>query len=151
MFIVTSKTACACSNVVSRLKTMTIRKTNKTTGEVTAEQVTLLGFLTSAAGWRIVIVILILSMHPIGRGFLAGFGFKFPDEKLITVAAEESKVAKSEISSIADSIKDIKSDISSLKANNAILNAKVDGMEQTFRGFQIDFNKWKPATDKSTQ
>lgn len=123
---------------------MTVKKTNKATGEVSTENVSMLGLLLGTGGFRIVITVLILSMHPIGRGFLAGFGFKFPDEKLIVTAAEESKTAKSEITSISDALKEIRSDVSSLKANNAIINSKVDSMEQTFRGFQIDFNKWKP-------
>lgn len=94
--------------------------------------------------FRLAIFVLVLSMHPIGRGFLTGFGFKFPDEKKIEEAATEAKDSKSEIAVISDSLKEIRTDVASLKANNAILNSKVDTIDQTFRGFQIDFNKWKP-------
>jgi phage shock protein A len=128
---------------------MTIRKTNKSTGEVTSENYTILGLLLGTGGFRLVITLLIISMHPIGRGFLSGFGFKFPDEKLIAVAAEKTKDAESELTVISDSIKEMRTDLASLKANNAILNSKVDNMEQTFRGFQVDFNKWKPTTEST--
>jgi hypothetical protein len=130
---------------------MTIRKTNKATGEITSENYTILGLLLGTGGFRLVITLLLISMHPIGRGFLSGFGFKFPDEKLLAVAAEKTRDTSHELTAIADSVKSIQTDITSLKANNAILNAKVDNMDQIFRGFQVDFNKWKPKSDSTVQ
>lgn len=129
---------------------MTLKK--KTKDPVTGEERVvesviggpLLQLITGTGGFRILIFLFVASMHPLGRSVLGTFGFKFPDERNLVVAAEEAKSAKGEIAGIAESMKEIKADVASLKANNAIINSKVDNMEQTFRGFQIDFAKWKP-------
>ena len=128
---------------------MTIKKTNKRTGEVTEEQMSILGLLTGTGGFRVVITILILSMHPLGRGFLSGFGFRFPDEKLVTIAAEEAKGLRVDVDGLKKDVTELKENSSANKANNAIINSKLDRLEQTFSGFQIDFQKWK--TKEPTQ
>jgi outer membrane murein-binding lipoprotein Lpp len=103
-----------------------------------------LKMLLGQEGFRLALIIMVASMHPVGRGFLSGFGFKFQDEKKIEEAATEAKGNKTELQLLTESVKEIQSDITSIKANNAIINAKVDGLDQTFRGFQIDFNKFRP-------
>lgn len=108
-----------------------------------------LRLLLGQNGWKLIILILILTQHPLGRGVLSTLGFEFPDTKKISVAAETASQTKSDLTQIADSVKEIQKDVTSLKANNAILNAKVDTLDQTFRGFQIDFSKWKPADKKN--
>lgn len=127
---------------------MTIRKKNKETGEEELTKVNVWQVLLSTQGFRLVLIILVVSMHPVGRQLLGTFGFEFPDQRKLSVAAEEAKSSKAEITAISESVKEIKSDIASLKANNAIINQKVDTLDQTFRGFQIDFNKWKPKETK---
>ncbi len=126
---------------------MTIRKTRTHEGKIEVVEEPIhnpyLRILLGTNGWKLIVIFLIATMHPVGRGLLSSLGFEFQDTKKITVAAEEAKLSKTELVTISDSIKDIKADVSSLKANNAILNSKVDNMEQTFRGFQIDWNKWR--------
>lgn len=128
---------------------MTVRRTKvKEDGEIEVIEQPInnpwLRLLLGTNGWKLIVIFLVATMHPIGRGLLSTLGFEFPDTKKISVAAEEAKSSKNELVVISDSVKEIKTDVASLKANNAILNSKVDGLEQTFRGFQIDFNKWKP-------
>lgn len=134
---------------------MTVRRTKHKGDEVEVieEQITnpWVKLILGQNGWKIIVIFLIATMHPIGRGVLSTLGFEFPDTKKLTVAAEEAKTAKTEIQQISESIKEIKSDITSLKANNAIINSKVDGLEQTFRGFQIDFSKWKTPEKAKTE
>lgn len=128
---------------------MTIKRKvrNATTGEdEVVERVIggpLLQLVTGPGSFRILIFLFVASMHPLGRSVLGTFGFKFPDERNLTVAAEQAKSAKDEISGMAEAVKEIRTDVASLKANNVILNSKVDNMEQTFRGFQVDWAKWK--------
>lgn len=123
---------------------MTIKRKSKETGEIEEREISLKSMFLGTPSFRTIILALILSQHPLGRQLLGTFGFEFPDQRKAAFTAEQATAAKQEIASIADTVKNIQTDVASLKANNAILNAKVDNMEQTFRGFQIDFNKWKP-------
>lgn len=107
--------------------------------------------LTGSNGFRILMLILVASMHPAGRQLLGTFGFRFPDERNLVVAVEEAKVTKSEITAIGEAVKELRGDIASIKANNAIVNSKVDSLDQTFRGFQIDFAKWKALQPKTIE
>lgn len=127
---------------------MTIRRRKtKPDGEVEIVEEKLsnpwLQLILSQHGWRLVIIILLATMHPLGRSFLAGFGFEFQDTRKISVAAEEAKASKAEITAIADSVKEIRSDVANLKANNAIMNEKVDNLKLEFQGFKVDWAKWK--------
>lgn len=128
---------------------MTIRKHRVKDGEVTEvveEEIRnpWLRLLLGQNGWKLIIVILIFSQHPIGRGILSSLGFDWQDTKKINVATEQTKEAKNELTQISDSVREIRSDVATLKANNAIINEKFDNMKQEFQGFKIDFNKWKP-------
>src|SRR5688572_23779452 len=141
----TSTIASVYSKVISLSLPMTIRKKKvNDQGEVTVVDDEIknpwVRLVLSQHGWRLVIIILLATMHPVGRSFLAGFGFEFQDTRKIAVAAEEAKASKAELTTIADSVKEIKADVSTLKANNAIINTKVDALsekqttlEQTFR------------------
>lgn len=102
--------------------------------------------ISGLGGYRVLLIVLIASQHPVGRQLLGTFGFEFPDQRKLTVATEEAKGAKDQLTGMAVSINDIKADVASLKANNAIINEKVDRLDKTFTGFQVDFNKWKPQT-----
>lgn len=98
--------------------------------------------------WRAAVIILILSMHPIGRQLLGTFGFEFPDQRKLSVAADEAKASRTEITQLAESAKDLRQDVAQIKANNATLNTRFDAFEQTFSGFRVDFNKWKSESSK---
>jgi peptidoglycan hydrolase CwlO-like protein len=100
--------------------------------------------------FRLVLVVLVLSMHPIGRGLLSSFGFKFPDEQKITEAATQASAAKSELGQVQASINDVKFDVTDLRksvadtrANYTIINEKLDRLSTDFTGFQIEFRKPK--------
>lgn len=125
---------------------MTVRKKNKETGEITEQTVPLKDLFLGTPTFRTIIILLLLSMHPIGRQLLGTFGFEFPDQKKLTVAAEEATASKHELTAIAEDVKEMKADVAALKANNTIVNEKVDTLRSEFSGFKIDFSKWKPQT-----
>lgn len=125
---------------------MTARRKTSGTEESSTNQLEIVKWGMSTNVFRLGLFILVLSMHPLGRQVLGTFGFKFPDERQLVVATEEAKGAKSEIASIAENVKTLTSDVASIKANNVVLNEKVDRLDKTFTGFQVDFNKWKPVT-----
>lgn len=134
---------------------MTIQKRHVKDGVITQvveQEITnpWLRLLLGQNGWKLIVVILIFSQHPIGRGILSSIGFDWQDTKKINVATEQTKEAKTELSSISEAVKDIKSDVAVLKTSNTSLNLKVDNLaekqtalDQTFRGFQVDWSKWK--------
>lgn len=126
---------------------MTLKRKNEETGQVETREVAFKDLLLGTPTWRMIIIGLILSMHPIGRQLLGTFGFEFPDQRKLTVAADEAKSSKAEIAQIATTVNEIKLDLVALKVNNANLNTKVENLDQTFQGFKIDFNKWK-ATNR---
>lgn len=132
---------------------MTVRKTKHRDGEVTEvveEEIRnpWLRLLLGQNGWKIILIVLILSQHPIGRGVLSSLGFDWQDTKKINVATEQTKEAKTEISQISEAVKEIRADVTTLKANNAIVNEKVDNLKSEFQGFKIDFGKWKTEPPK---
>ncbi len=160
----TSKIASGFSKAVKHfLPSMTIQKKKVKDGvitEVKEEEITnpWLRLVLGQHGWKLIILLLIATQHPLGRGILSSLGFDWQDTKKISVAAEEAKATKTEVTSIAETVKEIKLDVSALKANNAILNTKVDSLgekqtalEQTFRGFQVDWAKWKPKPEEPKQ
>lgn len=99
--------------------------------------------LTARGGIPGLILILVATQHPLGRQILGTFGFEFPDQKKITVAAEEARSAKEQMSQLVVDVKDMKVDVGSMKASNAILQTKVDTLDRTFQGFQVDWNRFK--------
>lgn len=106
------------------------------------------------SGFRVVLLVMVMSMHPVGRGILNTFGFKFQDEQKINTAAEEARNAKTELNALSNTATEVRQDVASLKANMAILNSKVDRLDQTVTGFQVDFQRYKkpeiatPTTNK---
>lgn len=119
-----------------------IHMTTKKTDKENELQVVRWGLSTNA--WRAGVMVLVLSMHPIGRQLLGTFGFEFPDQKKITQAAEQAHDVHTDVQQISIAVHDLQSDMAALKANNSILNLKVDKLSTDFVGFQVDFNKWKP-------
>jgi len=110
--------------------------------------------LAAKGGYRTVLIVLVLSMHPIGRQILGTFGLQFPDQREVTMAASETQQAKVVLSNLTTDVKEMKSgltadiaglklDVANLKANSAIFNSKLDALDQTFTGFKIDFNKYR--------
>lgn len=93
--------------------------------------------------FRTFMLALVLSMHPIGRQLLGTFGFEFPDQKKLTVAAEQATTVKQEITGLTQQMLEVRNDLSMIKANNAAFNTKVDLLDKAFQGFQVDFAKYK--------
>lgn len=155
----TSKTESESSKVAHRFLPMTIRRKKTTAdGEVEVIESPItnpwLRLLLSTHGWRLVILLMILSMHPLGRGILAVVGFEFPDTRKIAVAAENANATKAELTTISDAVREIRADVTNLKASNSILQTKVDGvsekqtaLELKVTGFQVDWNKWRPKEE----
>lgn len=124
---------------------MTVRKTQREDHEVIGAngKVSLINYLTGPIGFRVTILILVLSMHPVGRQLLGTFGFEFPDSRKLNVATDEASKAKNEVSAIASDVKELKTDMATIKVNNLNLTSKVDALDQSFHGFQIDFAKYQ--------
>lgn len=117
---------------------MTVKKKSEDSSEL---QIVKWGIGTN--GFRVVLLVLVLSMHPIGRGFLTGFGFQFPDQKKLEEATKETTALTFNVKGLTESMHDVQNDIQAIKANNAILNSKVDSLDQTFTGFRVDFQKYR--------
>lgn len=108
------------------------------------ESMTLVKWGMTTNVFRSAILILVLSMHPLGRQVLGTFGFKFPDEQKLTLAADQAKDIRSDISTLQKDVAELKETVPRMAANNAIINSKLDRLETTITGFQVDFAKWKP-------
>lgn len=130
----TSKTDSVVSKVVHNfLPLMTIRRKQvKENGEIEVVEQEVknpwLRLLLDRNGPLYVIIIIVITAHPLGRSFLAGLGFEFQDTKKIEVAATEAKATKVEVTSISDALKELSRDVTALKSNNAILQTKVDAI-----------------------
>lgn len=128
---------------------MTVRNKAKHELELVGPGANVINYLLGPSGFRFLVLILVLTMHPLGRQILGTFGFEFPDQRKLTLAAEKVSVTEAQLNGLVEDVKDLKQNMLALKAGDMILNSKVDNLEHTFHGFQIDFNKWKPET--STQ
>lgn len=120
---------------------MTVRQHHGKDGPSNNLEIVKWGMSTNV--FRMALLVLVLSMHPLGRQVLGTFGFKFPDEQKLVVATDEAKAVKQDIASLQKDVTDLKDVATRTTANNAIINAKLDRLESTFTGFQVDFNKWK--------
>lgn len=92
------------------------------------------------SSYRAAVLCLVLSMHPLGRQVLGTFGFKFPDEQKVTEVASKADGAREEIRAIAETVAGLKTDMTQLKIDSTNTSQKVDRLEQTFHGFEINFN-----------
>lgn len=99
--------------------------------------------------FRVALLILVVSMHPLGRQMLATFGFEFPDQRKLTVATEESKTVTSDIKVLKDDVKELKDNMVQTKSDTAVINQKLDGLQRTFTGFTIDFDKYRPHKEET--
>ncbi len=97
-------------------------------------------------GFRSIVLILLLSMHPVGRQILGTFGFEFPDQKKLSVAAEQASTVKQDVQALTISLNEVRTDLNTIKANYSSMNTKVDSLDRSFQGFQVDFQKLKPPT-----
>lgn len=102
--------------------TMTVKK--KLDGEL---QEVKSSFTTS--GFRWALIVLVASMHPIGRSLLGQMGFVLPDQ------ASEKRVQE-EITQVKTDLADVKKEVGSVKT-------KVETLDNKFTGFQVDFNRFK--------
>lgn len=128
---------------------MTVRRKPTLEGDPTdPNELQIVKWGLGTKSFRVAILVLVLSMHPMGRQLLGTFGFEFPDQRKLTIAADEAKKAQEQVSTIVQALTDIKRDVDSIKANNAILNSKVDKLEVVFTGFQVDFQHYKTPNEK---
>lgn len=87
-------------------------------------------------GFRIALLVLVISMHPVGRQFLSTFGFEFQDQRKIAQAAAAADDLHLQVDQLTRSTADV-------QKNVEVLSAKVDRLEQSFTGFQVDFAKYR--------
>lgn len=95
----------------------------------------------STQGFRVALLVLVLSMHPLGRQLLATFGFQFPDQKRITEAADQVTLLQAKVDGLAK-------DVDTVKTSQQALTTKVETLDHTITGFQIDFTKYKTEVTK---
>ncbi len=93
--------------------------------------------------FRTAILVLVLSMHPIGRQLLGTFGFEFPDQKKLNVAAEQASTVKQDLAGFQTSVNQLQTDFNAIKLNMNNVNNKVDMLDHSFQGFQVDFERFK--------
>lgn len=86
------------------------------------------------------ILISSLGSNPVGQQILKLGGITGP-------AVEQTQALQNDIQTLKADAKEIRLDIGSVKANNAILNSKVDDFKTTLTGFKIDFDKYKKPTE----
>jgi len=113
---------------------MTVKRTHAKEDETTQLQIVKWGMSTNV--FRATVLILVLSMHPLGRQVLGTFGFKFPDEQKLTVAAQQATDVHADIANL-------QRDVSELKDNATKVGTKLDRLDTTITGFQVDFAAWK--------
>lgn len=89
-------------------------------------------------GFRLVLLVLVLSMHPLGRGFLNTFGFKFPDEQKIIVTAEQASQLTLKVDKLTDELTRMQTDMKDVRTS-------VSGLQATVSGFQGNFDRNKPT------
>lgn len=87
-------------------------------------------------GFRVALLVLVLSMHPLGRSILSTVGFRFPDEQKITVAAEASKDLGTKVDELSKDLARVKDDVKDVKTT-------VNNLQTTVSGFQVDFDKYR--------
>lgn len=104
---------------------------------------TLWDMFSGPNGPRTIIIILVASMHPIGRSVLATFGFEFPDQKKLTVAADQAIVAQRQNNDLASEMSTLKTDMTKLVVKVDTMGEKVESLSQRFGVFQIDFDKYR--------
>lgn len=96
-------------------------------------------------------VFLILTMHPMGRGFLTGLGFQFPEQKVIQETKADDVALKTAITALQTSLTDVQKDIQAIKVSNAIVTSEVKLLKDTVTGFQIDYSKYRRNTNETNE
>lgn len=120
---------------------MTVRR-KKPDGE---EEVLRISYGSWTKAIHLPYIIGIFLATPFGANFLkATFNVSSPATEQVQVLTNDVKTLKDDVKSFKESVADLAKDMASVKANNSIINSKVDNLDTTFRGFQVDFNRWKP-------
>lgn len=104
---------------------MTVKK--KTTDKGEELQEVRPAFTTT--GFRWALIVLVASMHPIGRSLLGQMGFVLPDQASEKRLSEEFQGIKTEVAEIRKELK--------------TTSDKVDKLAFAFTGFELDFAKYK--------
>lgn len=123
---------------------MTVRK--KETGE-TMEIIPGMGTKT----FRTFLLVLVISMHPLGRQILGTVGFKFPDEQKLVVATEKAADANKDTQQLKEDVKDLKDAILRITASSLIINTKLDEVSKTIGGFKIDLDELRRHISINTE
>lgn len=90
--------------------------------------------------FRVALLMLVISMHPLGRQILGTVGFKFPDEQKLVVATEKAADTSKDTQQLKEDVKDLKDAILRITASSLIINTKLDDVGKTIGGFKIDLD-----------
>lgn len=115
---------------------MTIKR--KSTGDLEEVKPS---FTTS--GFRWALIVLVVSMHPVGRALLAQMGFVLPDQAGEKRLQEEVQLVKADIAEARKEISGVKSDVGAVKADVAAVKSDVQGFSIRLSGFQLDMDRFK--------
>lgn len=103
--------------------------------------------------FRTIILVLIGSMHPLGRQVLGTFGFEFPDQRKLVEAAQQASAVSTSLGEIKSDVNTLKSDVAILKTDLALLKtdvsmvkAKQETLQTSVTGFQIDFDRFRRSS-----
>lgn len=80
---------------------------------------------------------------PFGANLLKALGVSSPAAEQTINIQKDVKDVKDQVSGLAKDVTEFSKDIASIKANNTIINEKVDRLDQTFTGFKVDFNRFR--------
>lgn len=87
-------------------------------------------------GFRWALIVLVASMHPLGRTLLGQMGFVLPDQ------AGEKRLVE-EVQQVKADVGGLKKDIADVKVDLHVTSNKVDDLSRTFTGFQVDFERYR--------
>lgn len=100
---------------------------------------------------RTILLVFVISMHPLGRSLLSTVGIRYPDEQKLSVATEKTDQADKRLAVLSEDVRDLKDSFNLLRADKAIVNAKLDDLAKTVNGFKIDLGELRQHVDfKST-
>lgn len=92
--------------------------------------------------FRVALLAALVSQTPIADGVWSTFGMESLSVRIARMT-ETVKTATDEVTNVKSDINLIKTDIKDLRANAAINAARLDGIEQSFTGFRVDFQKYQ--------
>lgn len=106
---------------------MTVKKRKTADGQSEDLQEVRPSMMTSSFRWAL--IILVASMHPIGRSVLGQMGFVLPDQ------ASEKRLEE-KVMKVEHDVAEVKKDVAAVKEDVKDVSTKVTG-------FQVDFERFK--------